>query len=136
MPRTPNEPLRVEEIFEAHHMLAAETAEVFQAPHPAENRIRTLGNYMLLCAIGTPEMDESSYDFVFRGGLLLTGLDVDQATRLYNLARRSDTVRYVYSLAYIPDSEDVPGIVRRPKSVTLSEAPFVRGILARKQIVA
>ena len=109
-----------------------EVAFVFSDQERSHERLTKLGNYMLLCAIGTPEPGAEAYDFVFQGGLLLAGMTPAGISRLHAAARQSDVVRYVYSLSYV-GSEDVPGIVRRSKSTTLNEAAFVRGVLAAKQ---
>lgn len=135
MARSAEAPLNPEEIFEAFQTLATETVQVFQSYERTNERMLTLGNYMIVCAIGTPHPDPEAYEFVFRGGLLLAGLDGPDTETLHRFSQRSDMVRYVYSLSYVPDSMDVPGIVRRPKSVTLRETSFVRGILAKRSNV-
>lgn len=132
MSRPHEAPFADTEIFEAYRAVAHDVAEVFSDSTRTEQRMTTLGNYMLLCAIGTPDTEVESYDFVFQGGLILAGMSARSAQQLHHLARRSDVVRYVYSLSYVPESSDVPGIVRRPKSVTLRETAFVRGILAAR----
>ena len=132
MSRQPEPPLTDQEIFDAYQVAAMEVASVCSDQERSHERLTKLGNYMLLCAIGTPESGVEAYNFVFQGGLLLAGMTPDGISTLHTAARRSDVVRYVYSLSYVRD-EPVPGIVRRSKSVTLNETAFVRGVLAAKK---
>jgi hypothetical protein len=129
-------PVDFEERFEAFQIMAAETVDVFKHETSYEQRLLTTGSYLLTCALATTRVEPDRLKTVFALGLQTAGMETEKAI---DLAEAFDTIeakRIVFSLAYVRPHHEVPGVVRRKKSVTLEEPQFIRGIIARKKSTA
>jgi len=96
-----------------------------------KDRLRRLGDYMICWVINNENSSNEVQQDSLIEGLTVAGVDRSLVEKINKAAQTRTVIRSVASLRYIPDTEEVRGILRNPKSSSLDRAEFIQGILEK-----